>query len=108
MSEADFVRKIVENMKQHIVTYAIRTNTSAHGKRGTPDIIACCEGRMVVIEAKLEYNKPTAIQLAELQKWRDAGALACVLTHHPGMNIGREVDHLLEAARQGERDYVQT
>lgn len=109
MSEADFVRKIVENLNQHIVTYAMRTHTSAHGKRGTPDIIGCYDGRMFVIEAKLEYNKPTAIQSAELQKWRDAGALACVLTHYPGMNIGREVDRLLQAVSDEEaEDYVQT
>ena len=108
MSEADFVRKIVENMNQHINCYAVRTNTGPHGKRGMPDIICCCEGRLVVVEAKLEYNKPTAIQRAELEKWRNAGALACVLTHHPGMNIGREVDRLLQAAALGEGEYVQT
>lgn len=108
MSEADFVRKIKDNLNSRSGVYAIRTNTGPHGKRGTPDVFGCYGGRLFVIEAKLEYNKPTAIQSAELEAWRRSGALACVLTHHPGMNIGRELDGLLAAVSRGEMDYVQT
>jgi hypothetical protein len=84
----------------------MRTNTGPYGKRGTPDILGCYDGRMFVVEAKLEYNKPTESQKAELQKWRGSGALACVLTHHTGMNIGREADRLLNAVSRGEDDYL--
>ena len=46
--------------------------------RGKPDINACYMGRCIRIELKSpdNNNKPTKIQLENLQKWRKAGALA--------------------------------
>lgn len=44
--------------------------------KGWPDILGCLNGRMFAIEVKRPGGKPTALQLAELQSWSRAGALA--------------------------------
>lgn len=45
---------------------------------GLPDLIGCLppDGRTIVIETKIKYNKPTKIQLYRLKQYTDAGAIA--------------------------------
>ena len=52
-----------------------------HGSRytaGFPDIICVREGVCLWIEVKRPGNKPTELQLLELERWREAGALTIV------------------------------
>lgn len=71
MTEKALVRRILREIKAH-GGKAIKL----HGlERGCPDIIACIQGRCVVIEAKVGRNRPTALQTRRLQEWRAAGAL---------------------------------
>lgn len=58
-------------MKQH---------GSAFTTVGTPDVLGCVAGRMVAVEVKRPGGRPTAAQVAQLAKWRRAGALALVAT----------------------------
>lgn len=57
--------------------YGIAKHMTSAGKRGTPDVLACLNGRMLVIEVKTVGNVPTPAQLGELRRWQEAGALAC-------------------------------
>lgn len=56
--------------------YAIVKHQTGAGQRGTPDILGCVAGRMVVIECKTANNDPTPAQHGKLRRWQDAGALA--------------------------------
>ncbi|HEV7447740.1 MAG TPA: hypothetical protein VGO18_34560 [Steroidobacteraceae bacterium] len=57
--------------------YAIAKHMTGAGTRGTPDVLACIEGRFVAIEVKRPGNIPEPAQLGQLRKWQAAGALAC-------------------------------
>ena len=56
----------------------IKHHGSAYSSAGEPDLIACLEGRTIVIEVKRDGEKATPLQEKRLQEWRDAGALALV------------------------------
>lgn len=57
------------------VGYAIPKHQTGSGQRGTPDLLGCVRGRMVVIECKTANGEPTAAQYGKLRRWQDAGAL---------------------------------
>lgn len=56
--------------------YFIVKHMTGSGTRGTPDVIGCIGGRMVVIEFKKGTEVPTPVQLRQMRLWQDAGALA--------------------------------
>lgn len=58
---------------------AINIHGSIYSERGTPDILCCYRGRMVVMEAKTATGKPSESQKIRLEQWRRAGALAGVV-----------------------------
>ena len=49
------------------------------GRRGLPDLIGCYRGRALAWEVKVEGGIMTPLQARELQRWRQAGALAAVV-----------------------------
>lgn len=48
-------------------------------KSGIPDILACVDGYFVGIEVKAQNGKPSALQLYNVRKIREAGGFAMVL-----------------------------
>jgi hypothetical protein len=50
------------------------------GVAGDPDIDACIRGRSVQLEVKRPGESPTPLQLKRLAEWRQAGAVAGVVT----------------------------
>ena len=46
---------------------------------GQPDIIGCIDGRFLAFEVKRPGGKATELQLAILEKWRSADAVAAVV-----------------------------
>ena len=50
--------------------------TGGFGRSGVPDIVACYRGNFVAIECKAGNNKPTALQLAEMEKINKAQGVA--------------------------------
>jgi len=53
--------------------------TAGFGRSGIPDIVACYKGAFLGIECKAGYNKPTALQEAEMTKIRTAGGETMVV-----------------------------
>jgi Holliday junction resolvase len=53
--------------------------TSGYGRSGVPDIVVCHKGRFLAVECKAGYNKPTALQEAEMAKIRKAGGETLVI-----------------------------
>ena len=48
--------------------YAVNYIGGLHANNGTPDILACLDGRFIGIEAKAGSNKPTELQLHNLRR----------------------------------------
>jgi Holliday junction resolvase len=46
---------------------------------GVPDIIACVDGHFLAVECKAGTNKPTALQVREIESIRLAGGVAVVV-----------------------------
>lgn len=65
--EAKVKKKVVDVIKKHKAYYFYPV-TGGFGRSGIPDIIVCHRGRFVGIECKAGSNKPTPLQLAELNK----------------------------------------
>lgn len=97
--EAAVKRKVHAKLKAH-GTYAVNYIGGAFANNGTPDILACYRGRFVGIECKAGKNKPTALQLRNLERIEEAGGLALVINE-----TNLEVLDDLETARSNWRDF---
>jgi Holliday junction resolvase len=53
--------------------------THGYGRSGVPDIVACVNGWFLGIECKAGRNKPTALQVREIQSIRAANGVAVVV-----------------------------
>lgn len=69
--------KIVNVLKDEGVYYFFPA-THGYGRSGVPDIIACVSGRFLGIECKAGKNKPTLLQVRELESIRRNGGYAVV------------------------------
>lgn len=76
--EAKVKAKIHKALKE-AKAYAVNYIGGAFANNGTPDILACLNGRFIGIEAKAGKNKPTALQVLSLKRIDDAGGLALVI-----------------------------
>lgn len=73
------VKNAVTKVLKQYGAYYFSPVTGGYGKSGVPDIIACVNGQFVGIECKAGNNKPTALQLRELEAIRNAGGYAIVI-----------------------------
>jgi Holliday junction resolvase len=59
--------------------YHFSPNMAGYGRSGVPDIIGCHDGYFLAIECKAGTNKPTALQIRELERIATAGGYAFVI-----------------------------
>lgn len=71
--EKDVVADGIALLRQ--IGYARKVHGNAFGNVGEPDVDAVVKGRSCKFEAKTGSNKPTAVQLAALNRWAKVGAL---------------------------------
>jgi Holliday junction resolvase len=62
--------------------YAVNYIGGLHANNGTPDILACLNGRFIGIEAKAGNNKPTDLQIQNLRRIDIAGGTALVINEN--------------------------
>lgn len=72
------VKTKVESILKAEGVYYFFPATHGYGRSGVPDIIACVNGRFLAIECKAGRNKPTALQVREIESIRKAGGVAVV------------------------------
>lgn len=70
--------------------------TGGFGRSGVPDIIVCYLGRFIGIECKAGNNKPTALQLKEMERITNADGTALVVNED---NIA-DVEHVLYVLKE--------
>ncbi len=76
MRESDIQRSVIVALEAH-GAYVVRVVVA--GRAGTPDLIACYEGRYVAMEVKTDTGRLTPLQLVESQRVRAAGGEAYVV-----------------------------
>jgi len=70
--------KVVAILKQEGAYYFFPA-THGFGRSGVPDVVACVNGYFLAIECKAGKNKPTALQIREIENIRHAGGVAVVV-----------------------------
>jgi hypothetical protein len=90
--ESKVKAKIHTLLKKH-KAYAVNYIGGISANNGTPDILACLNGRFIGIEAKAGKNKPTDLQTLNLKRIDEAGGLALVINEE---NLN-QLEFILEA-----------
>lgn len=75
--EAKVKAKVVGVLKDEDAYYFFPA-THGYGRSGVPDIVACVNGYFLAIECKAGTNKPTALQVREIETIRRRGGVAIV------------------------------
>mgnify|MGYP003346501554 FL=1 len=73
------VKKKVKALLDERGVYYFMPATAGYGRSGVPDIICCYFGYFLAIECKAGGNKPTALQLREMQRIAKANGTAMVV-----------------------------
>lgn len=59
--------------------WVLKTWSNGIQRKGVPDLLVCCNGYFVGVELKNEVGEPSALQLWNIQKIRQANGFAIVL-----------------------------
>lgn len=70
--------KVTKILREEGVYYFFPA-THGYGRSGVPDIVCCVAGKFLGIECKAGKNKPTALQVHEIEQIRRAGGMAVVV-----------------------------
>jgi Holliday junction resolvase len=84
--EAKVKAKVVKALKDADVYYFFPA-TGGYGRSGVPDIVCCVDGKFLGIECKAGKNKPTALQVRELEAIRQANGIAVVVNEESWDNL---------------------
>ena len=84
------VKRAVEAMLKSMGVYYFFPPANGYGRSGIPDIICCANGYFLAIECKAGGNKPTPLQIREIENIRLAGGVA-VVANETNYELLREV-----------------
>ena len=73
------VKKQVKSILDELECYYFFPATGGFGKSGVPDIVACYIGHFIGIECKTRGNKPTLLQLKNLEDIKNSGGSSIVV-----------------------------
>jgi len=73
------VKEVVKKYLKQKEIYYIMPSTGGYGSSGAPDIVVCHKGKFYGLEIKSGANKPTALQLDNLERIEDNGGHAVVI-----------------------------
>lgn len=76
--EAKVKEYVVRILKDEGVYYFFPA-THGFGRSGIPDIVCCVNGKFIAFECKAGTNKPTALQVREIERIRQNGGVAAVV-----------------------------
>jgi len=93
--------KVVSVLKSEGAYYFFPA-THGYGRSGVPDIVACVNGHFLGIECKAGGNKPTALQLKELEDIRRSNGVA-VVVDETNWDIVRDLVRRLKSGTVMER-----
>ena len=94
--------KVVDVLKSEGVYYFFPA-THGYGRSGIPDIVCCVNGLFLAIECKAGTNKPTALQVREIELIRRNGGYA-VVANEENWEMVRPLVRKMKAMRSNEAD----
>lgn len=94
--------KVVDVLKSEGVYYFFPA-THGYGRSGIPDIVCCVNGLFLAIECKAGTNKPTALQVREIELIRRNGGYA-VVANEENWEMIRPLVRKMKAMRSNEAD----
>jgi len=84
------VKKILQLNK----IYYFMPAANGYGRVGIPDFIACVDGFFLAVECKAGKNKPTALQVMEIDAILKAGGVALVINEDNLSDLSKVIDGL--------------
>jgi uncharacterized protein (DUF488 family) len=73
------VKDVVKKYLKEKGIYYIMPATGGYGSSGAPDIVVCHKGKFYGLEVKSGENKPTALQMDNLNRIEENGGYAFVI-----------------------------
>lgn len=73
------VKEVVKKFLKEKGIYYIMPATGGYGSSGAPDIVVCHKGKFYGLEVKSGANKPTALQMDNLNRIEKNGGYAFVI-----------------------------
>lgn len=92
--EKNFENKIKAYLKS-VGAYFIKTHGDRFSRIGTPDIIACVNGKFVAVEVKATNGKPSDLQIHHIKQINDAGGYGVILYPKDFENFKKSINCLL-------------
>ena len=95
--ESSITKKILKWLNEQPNCYAEKTFGGSYGSAGKPDINGCFQGKAFQLEVKRPGGKATKLQKITLSKWREAGAIAEIVTSLDEVkNIIENIKHTIQ------------
>lgn len=86
--------KVVSMLKEEGVYYFFPA-THGFGRSGVPDIVCCVNGYFLAVECKAGKNKPTALQVREIEAIRRSNGVA-VVANEENWDMVRSLVHKMK------------
>ena len=77
-----WVKAQVVKMLKDVGAYYFYPVANGYMSSGVPDIISCYKGKFIAIECKAGSNKPTALQVKNIDAIKDNGGIALVINEN--------------------------
>ena len=103
--ESKVKAKVTKQLRE-LGAYYFFPATGCYGKSGVPDIVGCYEGRFFGIECKAGRNKPTPLQLKNLQEISDAGGLSWIVNEDNVLDVTNDLLISCAGKLKGERNEI--
>ena len=97
--EAKVKKKVVTIIKMYGAYYFFPV-MNGYGRVGIPDIIVCHRGYFIAIECKAGNNKPTELQLKEIEAIRQAGGVSLVINEDNTEEVTKILESIDGAVRK--------
>jgi hypothetical protein len=81
MLESKYVTNTINLLNKLPRCKAVKFVENAYTEIGTPDILVCYVGKLIVVEAKIEGNTASDIQITRLNEWAKVSAIAIIATY---------------------------
>jgi len=99
MNETQFKQKVQKFLDSQGV-YHVKQLGCAYTKSGIPDLLACVNGYFLGIELKVKPNKPSELQLYNVDQIRKAGGVAFILYPEDFEDFKKIVKELMNDGNQ--------
>lgn len=86
------VKKAVKKILDAHGVYYFPPATGGYGRSGVPDFVGCYKGKFIGVEVKTGKNTPTALQMRELKRIKEAGGIALWVNETNLDDLRRELE----------------